>query len=220
MEELSVFINFLYHQQIVTTSHQRYLMFNLSKKMLLLIVFSCFGALCLQSCARRYSSKSFKILPEKGVTKNNVSVIAHELSTKESYYYFNADVNKTTGLFYPSYPAYQAIQLTIKNDSNEPYVLNSNLINVQLADYSDVTYKIKEENDSDFFSESSRAIRLSKLIKDIEYLTLHQNSTETIAPHNIFNKFIFINKKDATTFLSLDLINQQSGEKIVFNLDL
>ena len=180
----------------------------------------CVGLLSTQSCAK-YGSKSFNKLSNRGITKNNVTVTAHELSSKDSNHYFNADITTTDRLWFTSYPSYQAIQLTIKNDSNVSYILDTDRINLPLASCHEVSQKIYRINsywlskkDSDFYTLKNR------IYCDIEARALDQNTTIAIGAHSSVNKFLFVPCDNAASYLAITLVNKKNGEKIKFEIDL
>ncbi len=171
----------------------------------------------MQGCGKRYSSKPFTKNTEKGVVKNNVTVHAHELSSKESSYYFDADVTKKTGWF-SQRPAYQVIHLVVKNDSKDSYILDADDFNVSLANWYDLWEKIVDFR-SDIIDQIPYT-EMQVIEKDLEQKALSCDSFVTIPPYSQCNKFLFVEKDNASTFFSLALTNEKNGEKTVYEFDL
>ena len=190
-----------------------------NNSMRLLAIFACFGMLLLQSCSK-YNSKPFMKTPATGITKNNVTASAIELSKEDSIHYFNADITAKSG-WLTSYPGYQAIQLAIKNNSKNSYIFDTDFINLPIATCHEISEKIYYINyfwvsieDPDFYTLKDR------ISKNIEARTLEENTTVVITPYNTLNKFLFIPKDASVSSLSLALTNEQNGEKTVFDVDL
>ena len=198
----------------------------------LLGLFLCLSTLLMQSCAK-HTPKPFYSLQKTGITKNNVTVSAQELSRENSEYYFNANVTKKSSSWFTEYPAYQAVQVAIKNNSGTSYSLDTDSINAPLASYHDVSekiYTLTRHNLPLWFFFGGILIWLPcllannnlapKITEDLEGRTLESNTVETIDGYDSLTKFLFVPKDIASSSLSIELTNKQNGEKTVFDLDL
>ena len=171
-----------------------------------------------QACGK-YTPRAFNTL-SRSSNKKTLNVVAHQLTSSESKDYFNIDVTKPSGMYFSSWPGYQAIHISIENNTKDPYVFRADRINGPLAYWYEVWEKIQEPFENAFNNLDDRYATIKTIEKDIKTKTFNSDDTQVILNGRTFNTFLFIPKTAECFYLSLVLINERTGEEKVFEFDL
>ncbi|MCK4650745.1 hypothetical protein KAT08_01090 [Candidatus Babeliales bacterium] len=118
---------------------------------------------------------------------------------------------------------YQPIQLFIRNKTNKILLIDSNDITLPLVPVKNVVNKLHRDVGWDatkyFIIGGFRAIEINKQIdEDFSQKTIGYDDIIKIKPNGTFNRVMFVTRENYTSSFGITLIEQESKEKINFDL--
>lgn len=187
---------------------------------------TCGTLILLTGCAS-YNASTLSMLPAetaiKSVQEPNVLVSWKAFDKKDCERYLDRNVLSE---------GYVPVQLTIRNNTNDPMYLNPNNFSIPVSSPNEVANKVHTSTGGRiaawgvggliFFPlivpavvDGFKSANANKAL-DADYTTKAIRE-QTIQPHSSFNGVVFIPKKYAKEKIQMYLVNQKSNQKVAFS---
>lgn len=184
------------------------------------------GALILLTGCASYNASTLSTLPAEGAIQSTenpqVLVSWKTFDQTDCKRYLGRDVISE---------GYMPIQLTIRNNSNDPFYFNPQNFNVPLAPVNEVAGKAHTSTAGRVVGWSIGALFIFPLVIPAVYDGLKSSDAndqldadyeskalreQTIQPKSLFNGVVFIPQQYAYQGLEMFLVNQKTHEKVIF----
>jgi hypothetical protein len=203
-------------------------LFNRIKKLIILPFLVLLGLWVILGWMHR---PSFSHLPslipgsELFFEEETISICVKPLSPEESEKYLKTDAVKL---------GYTPVQITIENQSLDPYLVTSTSISLPLADAKDVASAAKRSS-----LPASIGLRVAGFIfwpfsipstmhgiktmeayeKNKKELSIKSIKEEIIPPYTTMNRVFFVKEKEYKSSFSVKLVNQETLESKIFSIE-
>ncbi len=191
------------------------------------------ATILLSSCAKQYKPKP--IVPFQGIVerKNGVEASARRLSRHDAEYHFCHDLAQE---------GYQAIQLSIRNPTNQTFVLTANNINLPLEPAKRVAKDLHYNTTGRAIGwgaasllmwglifppiagviDTARSYQSNKALdRDFAQRVIDDNTRIVVEPKSVLNKVMFVSLDQAhKQTCALKLIDNATHKSLSFNLAL
>lgn len=194
-------------------------------------LFAVFGIMVLfliGGCAK-YRPHHLKQPADFVIEQENVVLKAELLSNEDCYYYFSRRaVSK----------GYQPVQLSVRNNSSQTYILNAENIDLPIASRETVARALRLDVAGRVIGWAIPGLFLwpfliaagvegvkasdanKKLDRDFEQRVLSYNGHVTLSPGAQMNKVFFVHEDDMKYSFDVVLINKQSQQSLPITIEL
>lgn len=177
-------------------------------------------------CAK-YKPHPMQSVMGHGQELRGVSVVSQALSDSDCHYYFSRHVG---------HKGYRAIQLSIRNNSAETYVLDARDISLSIQNSRAVAHDLHLNTAGRMLGWGIPGLFLwpflvtslvegmwsseanTRLDRDFNKRVLSNDSCVVVHPNSVVSKVLFVKGDEIPQTFTLGLLNKNSDEKISFNL--